>query len=170
MSEITGVYRARRYCLNDAWQCWYEFCPTVKTTDCFVVVRSQTFLDTPLYPGGDFRLKKDILLRGESVYHSRHGEYFYLYKPRLGELFPSLDVLATKDFTITEAEALGWDTSKPIHQWSEQQKWAYFLAKTTDRPLALVVEQIETEGVDRMLKIRRLSELARLTVLSKVEE
>lgn len=170
MIEIAGAYRARRYYLNDAWQCWYEFCPTVKTTNCFVVVRSQTFLDTPLYPGGDFRLKKDALLRDEPAYHSRHGEYFYLHKPRLGELFPSPDVLAAKDFIIAEAEALGWDTSKPIHQWSEQQRWAYFLAKTTDRPLALIVEQIKSEGVDRMLKIRRLSELARLAVRPEAED
>jgi hypothetical protein len=116
--EITTVYRGRRWsdtsatdamvlaCKNgdmpiesvlegvaqsqDGWKTYYEPCPVIKRTAKFITVKSETIPNSPFYAGGDFRLSIEDLQRDGKVYHSRHGEYFYLNPPTVSEpWFPS---------------------------------------------------------------------------------
>lgn len=116
--RVSKVYRERRFWKN-GWQCWYEECPVIRHTNKFVVVHSETYPDTPLYPGGEFSLNRQKLIQDGKSYHSRHGEYFYLEKPSQGFLFPSKDVMESPDPLITELKSLGWEqynlTDEQLH-------------------------------------------------------
>jgi hypothetical protein len=142
---IKSVCRARRYWFHGD-RVWFEECPVVHETKSFVTVRSATY-PTIQYPGGDFRLDKENLLSSGQKYHSRHGEYFHLVKPRLGDLFPSRELLDSPDFVMQEAAALGWDVTKPLHEWAEGDKACYLLAIISKRPLAECVKILAQHGL-----------------------
>jgi hypothetical protein len=75
---------------QDGWKTYYEPCPVIKRTAKFITVKSETIPNSPFYAGGDFRLSIEDLHRDGKVYHSRHGEYFYLNPPTVSEpWFPS---------------------------------------------------------------------------------
>jgi len=146
MSEIKSVFRARHYWFHGD-RVWFEECPVVHETDMFITVRSASFY-TIQYPGGDFRLSERNIKKFGKLYHSRHGEYFYLDKPRLGDLFPSKELLDSPDFVMQEAAALGWDISKPLHEWAEGDKACYLLAIVSKRPLTEGVKLLAHHGAD----------------------
>jgi hypothetical protein len=145
MSEIKSVYRGRHYWFHGD-RVWFEECPVVHETNMFITVRSLTY-PTIQYPGGDFRLSERNIKKFGKLYHSRHGEYFYLGKPRLGDLFPSKELLDSPDFVTQEAAALGWDISKPLHEWAEEDKACYILATTSKKPLAECVKLFAHHGI-----------------------
>jgi hypothetical protein len=143
---ITKVFRARHYWFNGD-RVWFEECPAVHETDRFVTVRSVTY-PTIQYPGGNFRLDKENLLKSGKKYHSRHGEYFYLTKPRQGDLFPSKELLESPDFIMQEAASLGWDVTTPLHEWSEEDKACWLLAFTSKILLKDAVKLLAHKGLD----------------------
>jgi hypothetical protein len=143
---IETVYRDRRYTYASQWCSWFEPCPVIHETERFITVRSQTY-ETIAYPGGDFRLDKENLLRSGKKYHSRHGEWFYLEKPRQGDLFPSKELLETADFVLQEAAAIGWDITVPIREWTEWQKMAWLYAKLAKVPLRKSVDLWKSGGL-----------------------
>lgn len=142
---IKSVFRERHYWFHGD-RIWFEECPVIAETALYITVRSQTF-DTIQYPGGDFRLDKENLLRSGKKYHSRHGEWFHLEKPRLGDLFPSKELLQTPDFLMQEAAALGWDVSVPLHQWNEEDKACWMYCFTTKKPLTEAVSILAKHGL-----------------------
>jgi hypothetical protein len=157
---ITKVFRARQYWFNGACV-WFEECPVVHETDRFITVRSITY-STIQYPGGDFRLSKQNLEKFNELYHSRHGEYFYLNKPRQGDLFPSKELLESPDFIMQEAASLGWDVTTPLHEWSEEDKACWLLAFTSKILLKDAVKLLAHKGlngvneeIDRVNRIER---------------
>ena len=137
MTDI--IYRARQYWFHHKSQIWYEPCKIIKRTKKFVVVESGDFPDSPLYRGGTFHLNAQQLRETGKAYHSRHGEIFYLEKPEVGALFPSKELLNTPDWVTLEAQALGWDTTIPRHEWAEWQKDCFLVASTLKLPLREVV-------------------------------
>jgi hypothetical protein len=143
---IETVYRDRQYTYADQWCSWFEPCPVVHETERFITVRSQTY-ETIAYPGGNFRLDKGNLLRSGKKYHSRHGEWFYLERPRQGDLFPSKELLETADFVLQEAAAIGWDITVPIREWAEWQKMAWLYAKLAKVPLRRSVDLWKSGGL-----------------------
>jgi hypothetical protein len=92
-----------------------------------IKIVSQTFPDSPLYPGGTFNLDRMALTNHGKCYHSRHGEYFYLEKPEQGALFPSADIFGMPSALDQEAKALGWD----LKALDDRQFAAYVLALQT---------------------------------------
>jgi hypothetical protein len=157
---ITKVFRARQYWFNGD-RVWFEECPVVHESDRFVTVRSVTY-PTIRYPGGDFRLSKQNLEKFNELYHSRHGEYFYLNKPRQGDLFPSKELLESPDFIMQEAASLGWDVTTPLHEWSEEDKACWLLAFTSKILLKDAVKLLAHKGlngvneeIDRVNRIER---------------
>ena len=114
-------------------------------TKMFITVRSLTY-PTIQYPGGDFRLSKRNLSKFGKLYHSRHGEYFYLDKPSQGDLFPSRELLDSPSFVMQEAAALGWNTSKPLYEWGDGDKACYLLAILSQKPLTECVKILAQHG------------------------
>jgi hypothetical protein len=143
---ITKVFRARHYWFHGD-RVWFEECPVVHESDRFVTVRSVTY-PAIRYSGGDFRLDKENLLKSGKKYHSRHGEYFYLNKPRQGDLFPSKELLESPDFIMQEAASLGWDVTIPLHKWSEGDKACWLLAFTSKMLLKDAVKLLAHKGLD----------------------
>lgn len=121
------VYRGRRYFRNGI-KTWYEPCSVVKHTAKFIVVQSEAFPGSPLYPGGEFYLNRSALTKDGFAYHSRHGEYFYLEQPELGDLFPSMSVLGMKSAAKYDAEARGWNVEN-ISTLSKEQLRAFIMAE-----------------------------------------
>lgn len=125
MSEPKGfLYRARRYSVNGRWFTWYEACPVIRHSSKRIVVVSQDFPNSKLYPGGEFQIDRHSIVTTGKAYHSRHGEYFYLDKPEQGDLFPSQDVVSTASALELEAKAIGWD----LQNLSDEQLEAYVFA------------------------------------------
>jgi hypothetical protein len=147
--EIKYLYRARRY-WYEGWKTWYEQCPIVKRTDRFFTVTSETFEGSPLYKGGNFRLSREIERSGK-IYHSRHGEEFFLEPQADAFLFPSSDVLDSKDFVTREAHQKGW-TGK-VTEWEEWQRDCWVLAKLLKRPLQSIVDEWTHGGASALEKL-----------------
>jgi hypothetical protein len=136
MTTPTTLYRARRYFLHGHWRTWYEPCPVIRSTAKTVTVSSQNFPDTPLYPGGEFRLKWDE--KAHSCYHSRHGEWFWAEPQPDAFLFPSKDVLECEDFVTMEARAKGWEGLP--REWLDWQQSCWILASMLRIPLQEAVD------------------------------
>ena len=134
-NEPRVLYRARRY-FRHKYCTWYEQCPVMKITSKYITVDSGDFPGSPLYKGGRFQVNRGQIEETGKAYHSRHGEYFHLEKPELGDLFPSKDLIEMPDAVTAEAQQIGWDTSIPLWEWNEWQKDCYLyatLASTTLR-------------------------------------
>ena len=142
MSDI--IYRCRRYSYHDGWKAWYEPCPVLKRSPKFVVIESQDFPESPLYRGGRFSLSRQSLEANGKAYHSRHGEWFFLEPQRDAFLFPSKDILETKDFTTLEAERIGWDCA--LGNWEEWQVRCWLCAKSLNIPLREAIDRWRLGG------------------------
>jgi hypothetical protein len=143
--KINTIYRARRYFLNGYWRTWYEPCHVVGETAQFITIESETYPDSPLYPGGIFRLKRSQLEENRKAYHSRHGEWFWLNLQDDAFFFPSKDVLTTADFVMNEAlVGMMWDLN--IMEWAEWQRNCYLFSTLLRRPLRAIVDQWKSGG------------------------
>ncbi len=142
MTQPTTLYRARRYSLHGHWRTWYEPCPVIRSTTKTVTVSSQDFPETPLYPGGEFRLKWDEKML--CCYHSRHGEWFWAEPQPDAFLFPSKDVLECEDFVTLEARNLGWHGPQPA--WNSWQRLCFMYATLLKTPLRQVVDRWKLGG------------------------
>jgi hypothetical protein len=143
---ITSIFRGRHYSFHGD-RVWFEECTIPKVTSLFVIACSVTY-PTIQYPGGNFQLSKENLQKFGKCYHSRHGEWFYLKKPRQGDLFPSKELLETTSFVEQEAASLGWDITKPLHYWDEGKKACFLLASKWGISLAECILILEKEGID----------------------
>lgn len=122
MTELTHIYRQRRYSLHGHWKAWYEQCPIVHATKKYFVVESQNFPDSPLYPGGKFHVDRLAIASEGKAYHSRHGEWFFVEPQSDSFLFPSKAVLSIFDYATVEAQTIGWDVAIPVHEWQDWQR------------------------------------------------
>jgi hypothetical protein len=110
-----------------------------KITTKYIVVKSQDFPKSPLYAGGCFNVNRKQIEEKGKAYHSRHGEYFYLSQPDVGDLFPSEQILLMPDAVTTEAIQLGWNT-EPLWEMNEWQKDCYLYASLAKTPLRQTVD------------------------------
>ena len=141
---LSTIYRARRYSLHGYCRTWYEPCQVIRQSTKFVTVESKDYPDTPLYPGGTFRLNRSALEEGLKVYHSRHGEWFYPEIQSDAFLFPSKDVMGSADFAMVEAIQVGWDGG--LLEWPEWQRNCWLYATLLRRPLRAIINQWEADG------------------------
>jgi len=148
------IYRERRYSLHGQWKAWFEACPVLKATPKRVTISSENYPQTPLYPGGQFTLNAVKLTNEGKVYHTRHGEYFYLEPPRMGDLFPSQDILNAPDFVTCEAQLIGWDISIPVREWESWRKECWLLAHCTEQNLSYFVSGYLRHGAEFLLEER----------------
>ncbi|HEY9657629.1 MAG TPA: hypothetical protein V6C65_04130 [Allocoleopsis sp.] len=141
-----------------------------------VVVKSETY-STLQYPGGEFRLSIPVLTRQGYHWHSRHGEYFWLKPPTLGDLFPTLQVLEMPPAIDYEAQDLGWDLEKRI-SWHEWQQQCYLLAKFLKKPLRQIVDIWRIGGESRLAQLwadykaeedRKIQEIASGTYKNRMD-
>ncbi len=139
MTTPTTLYRARRYSLHGYWRTWYEPCPVIAVTSMFITVSSESYPESPLYRGGDFRLSRHAIEKHGQAYHSRHGEYFFTEPQSDAFLFPSKDVLESEDFVTIEARNLGWWGDPPA--WNSWQRLCFMYATLLKTPLRQVVDR-----------------------------
>lgn len=136
--EIIELYRARRYYHNNKYCTWYELCKTIKITPKFIVVNSEDYPKSPLYPGGEFQVNRKRIEETGKAYHSRHGEYFFLEKPEQGDLFPSQQILTMPSALNYEAKQIGWDAE--TGNWNAWQKECFVFANVTGHSLREAVD------------------------------
>jgi hypothetical protein len=136
---IKILYRARCY-FNHKYCTWYESCPVTRITSKFITVTSGDYPNSPLYKGGTFNVNRASIESTGMAYHSRHGEYFYLTPPEIGDLFPSKDVMSMPDVISLEAQQMGWVCSIPYLDLNEWQKDCWLYASITNTTLRQAVD------------------------------
>lgn len=166
------LYRACRYWFGGDWRIWYERCPITARTISTLTVQSETFPDSPLYPGGKFRVSRCNIETDGKAYHSRHGEYFYTEPQPDAFLFPSKQLLETEDYAMVEARRKGWNG--PMLCWEEWQRNCWLYATLLKEPLQNIIDRWKFGGesafIEMMAEVRERDRLALDKLLESSEE